>query len=343
MPSTDRRLGRGESVEDGECDRLLVQRTQERPACSDVHPVGDQVGVLSWINGQVTDVGETDRESIVPGVPAPGVLEGLACHAEEPGARRRQVVRDIVETAPRDEHDLTDHVLGVGRGGRACARSGAGRRTPRRTSHGSAVRVPAAMEGWDPYLFLSESAPVCRARRQLFVRVWWACLTDVVARTSPRPCRKARTVGPGPGPTTLAVVRSGCCAGTSTGPAPRRWPATEGRSGTARTRPGEDCHDTHRRTYDADPRGVVMSAAPDKRAPGAGPARAWLPPRWFVVLFWHGHRALLRATRGRVGLWRPKPGGWGRCGSPRRADAPGCHGRSSSATSRTVPTWSRWR
>ena len=39
--------------------------------------------------------------------------------------------------------------------------------------------------------------------------------------------------------------------------------------------------------------------------------RAWLPPRWFVVLFWHGHRALLRATRGRVGLWRPKPSGWG--------------------------------
>jgi len=38
---------------------------------------------------------------------------------------------------------------------------------------------------------------------------------------------------------------------------------------------------------------------------------ATLPPRWFVVLFWHGHRALLRATRGRFGLWRPKPGGWG--------------------------------
>jgi len=30
-----------------------------------------------------------------------------------------------------------------------------------------------------------------------------------------------------------------------------------------------------------------------------------------VVLFWHGHRALLRATRGRVGLWRPKPDRWG--------------------------------
>ena len=35
--------------------------------------------------------------------------------------------------------------------------------------------------------------------------------------------------------------------------------------------------------------------------------RAWLPPRWFVVLFWHGHRAVLRVTRGRLGLWRPKP------------------------------------
>lgn len=39
--------------------------------------------------------------------------------------------------------------------------------------------------------------------------------------------------------------------------------------------------------------------------------RAWLPPRWFVVAFWHGHRALLRATRGRLGLWRPRPDGWG--------------------------------
>ncbi len=42
---------------------------------------------------------------------------------------------------------------------------------------------------------------------------------------------------------------------------------------------------------------------------GSRPAR--LPPRWFVVSFWHGHRALLRATGGRLGLWRPKPGRWG--------------------------------
>ncbi len=54
-----------------------------------------------------------------------------------------------------------------------------------------------------------------------------------------------------------------------------------------------------------------MSPTPDKRAPGAGPTRASLPPRWFVVLFWHAHRALVRVTHGRVGLWRPKPGRWG--------------------------------
>ncbi len=39
--------------------------------------------------------------------------------------------------------------------------------------------------------------------------------------------------------------------------------------------------------------------------------RAPLPPRWFVVSFWHVHRAFVRATRGRRGLWNPKPGGWG--------------------------------
>lgn len=38
---------------------------------------------------------------------------------------------------------------------------------------------------------------------------------------------------------------------------------------------------------------------------------AMLPPRWFIVTFWHAHRALVRITRGRVGLWRPKPDGWG--------------------------------
>jgi len=39
--------------------------------------------------------------------------------------------------------------------------------------------------------------------------------------------------------------------------------------------------------------------------------RPFLPPRWFVVLFWHGHRMLVRMTRGRLGLWRPKADRWG--------------------------------
>ncbi len=29
------------------------------------------------------------------------------------------------------------------------------------------------------------------------------------------------------------------------------------------------------------------------------------------MTFWHVHRAVVRITRGRVGLWRPKPGRWG--------------------------------
>ena len=36
-----------------------------------------------------------------------------------------------------------------------------------------------------------------------------------------------------------------------------------------------------------------------------------LPPRWFVRLAWSVHRGLYRVTRGRVGLWRPRPNGWG--------------------------------
>ena len=51
-----------------------------------------------------------------------------------------------------------------------------------------------------------------------------------------------------------------------------------------------------------------------------------LPPRWFIVNFWHVHRRIVRATRGRKGLWLPRDGKWGalrlttrgrRSGSPR--------------------------
>jgi F420H(2)-dependent quinone reductase len=54
-----------------------------------------------------------------------------------------------------------------------------------------------------------------------------------------------------------------------------------------------------------------MTDGRQARTAGARSRRARLQPRWFIVAFWHGHRALLRATGGRIGLWRPKPGGWG--------------------------------
>jgi hypothetical protein len=40
-------------------------------------------------------------------------------------------------------------------------------------------------------------------------------------------------------------------------------------------------------------------------------SKARLPPRWFIVAFWHVHRWWVRATGGRKGLWRPRPGKWG--------------------------------
>jgi deazaflavin-dependent oxidoreductase (nitroreductase family) len=39
--------------------------------------------------------------------------------------------------------------------------------------------------------------------------------------------------------------------------------------------------------------------------------KARVPPRWFVVTFWHAHRRFVRTTGGRKGLWPPRPGKWG--------------------------------
>jgi deazaflavin-dependent oxidoreductase (nitroreductase family) len=41
------------------------------------------------------------------------------------------------------------------------------------------------------------------------------------------------------------------------------------------------------------------------------PAKARLPPRWFIRLAWIIHRRMYRWSGGRLGLWRPKPQGWG--------------------------------
>jgi len=39
--------------------------------------------------------------------------------------------------------------------------------------------------------------------------------------------------------------------------------------------------------------------------------KAWLPPRWFIRAFWNVHRRVVRATRGRRGLWPARPDKWG--------------------------------
>jgi len=36
-----------------------------------------------------------------------------------------------------------------------------------------------------------------------------------------------------------------------------------------------------------------------------------LPPRWFMVLFWKAHRAVVRLTGGRRGLWPAQAERWG--------------------------------
>lgn len=44
-------------------------------------------------------------------------------------------------------------------------------------------------------------------------------------------------------------------------------------------------------------------------APDSKPPR--LQPRWFIRSFWAVHRLVVRASGGRLGLWRPKKKGWG--------------------------------
>jgi F420H(2)-dependent quinone reductase len=39
--------------------------------------------------------------------------------------------------------------------------------------------------------------------------------------------------------------------------------------------------------------------------------KARLPPRWFIVTFWHVHRRIVRASGGRRGLRPPRPGKYG--------------------------------
>jgi deazaflavin-dependent oxidoreductase (nitroreductase family) len=56
---------------------------------------------------------------------------------------------------------------------------------------------------------------------------------------------------------------------------------------------------------------TVREDAGRPAAPATVGRSPFVPPRWFVVTFWRAHRALVRGTRGRVGLWRPKADRWG--------------------------------
>jgi deazaflavin-dependent oxidoreductase (nitroreductase family) len=42
-----------------------------------------------------------------------------------------------------------------------------------------------------------------------------------------------------------------------------------------------------------------------------GTRRPFVPPRWFVVAAWAVHRAIVRWTGGRRGIWTAKPDKWG--------------------------------
>jgi len=41
--------------------------------------------------------------------------------------------------------------------------------------------------------------------------------------------------------------------------------------------------------------------------------KGFLPPRWVIKAAWYAHRQMVRASRGRRGLWRPRAGKWGAC------------------------------
>jgi len=46
-------------------------------------------------------------------------------------------------------------------------------------------------------------------------------------------------------------------------------------------------------------------------APGAAQPRPKLPPSWFIRIAWAVHRAMVRWSGGRRGLWRATPERWG--------------------------------
>ncbi|MFF2369823.1 nitroreductase/quinone reductase family protein [Agromyces sp. NPDC058110] len=57
-----------------------------------------------------------------------------------------------------------------------------------------------------------------------------------------------------------------------------------------------------------DPGRVPTSGQP---SPAGAPRPPRIPPRWFVRTAWVVHRGIYAVTRGRRGLWPPRPDRWG--------------------------------
>ena len=65
-----------------------------------------------------------------------------------------------------------------------------------------------------------------------------------------------------------------------------------------------------RHEADGDRVNVSLTPAPYV-APEGERGKPRVPPRWFIRTFWRVHRRIVRASRGRKGLWPPRPGKWG--------------------------------
>ena len=70
--------------------------------------------MLAVVGGTLANLCEANGHGLAPGATATGVLKSLVRHTEQPATRCRKVRGDVVEAAPRYEHDIRDDVLGVG-------------------------------------------------------------------------------------------------------------------------------------------------------------------------------------------------------------------------------------
>lgn len=91
----------------------MVHGAQPRESSGDVDPVSDRIRALTGVSRSRSSFGKAHRDGVLLTFAAAGVLEGLACHAEQPGTRLRQVNGHVIQAAPRHEHYVAHDVLSV--------------------------------------------------------------------------------------------------------------------------------------------------------------------------------------------------------------------------------------